>query len=215
MKVQVIPLGSTIPHQASPRQTRRLDQRVAWKVPSGIVVAMGRWDSYTTICNSSYSYCWKICPPVLFTWSLSYFPFFHCWIHLFAPLEPPFLQPVCSLMNKLLLITSSPLVPILIHLYPNLLVLISVPKQFQFCLVLPTQLPNWGWPCKTNSPTDAWFTPVTCGLHALWDKSPSLSLDTTTRFQVSTSTTHKHIEKRDSSLFFQTVSIHMRHPAVS
>lgn len=105
--------------------------------------------------------------PLLFTWCLSYFLFFH-----FASLVASFFfQPASFQMKNLLRITSSLFILILVHLYPNSVVFISALRQAQLYLALPMQSPNQGWPCKTNSLTVVCFTAVAFCLPAFQDKS--------------------------------------------
>lgn len=55
--------------------------------------------------------------------------FFHFWSQRFATLVPIFLYPVSSQVKSLHLITLSPLISVLLHLYPNLVFLKPFPKQ--------------------------------------------------------------------------------------
>lgn len=80
---------------------------------------------------------------------------------LFVALIPPFLLSSLLQINNLLLITFSPLVSILLHLYPVLAVLISCPGSFLLLMMSQMGSPQHCWPCRSLLPKRSQCSPST------------------------------------------------------
>lgn len=74
------------------------------------------------------------------------------------------------------LIMFSPLAPVLLHLYPNLVFLIPVPRHSWPYMLLLIQLPKHCWPCKIPLPKRPLMLPLGVSSLTPYEIQPSLTV---------------------------------------